>query len=428
MQSAVPCLDDHVYKFRVTIRLPETVADVETAVRDALSANQPLEIVGHGTKRAIGHRSSTNAVLDLSKLNRITLYEPEELVLTVQAGAAVAEVQALLATSGQAFAFEPMNTSALFGTTAGSGTIGGMIGAGLAGPRRIKAGGVRDHLLGLAAVSGFGDSFKAGGRVVKNVTGYDLCKLAPGSFGTLAVMTEVTLKVMPKAEAETTLILSGLDLVPAGQAMIAAITSPFDVSAVAHLPRTALRPALAELPVDLSDRAASRTLIRLEGIASSVAHRAGTLGALLARYGTAVPLGGELSARLWAAVRDIAPLASAGPLGRWPVWRIVCPSKSGAGLAAELVAATGGEVILDWGGGLLWLAVPPAQDAFLGAVRTLAAAAEGHATLLRQSDDLPDTVAVFPPLAPPLAALNGRIKAAFDPQAIFNRGRMGPTP
>src|SRR5229473_1846352 len=169
--------------------------DVEQAVRAAIASEQPLEIIGHGTKSLIDSRN-------------------------------------------QQFAFEPIDTSPLLGTP-NLGTIGGMIGAGLAGPRRIKAGGARDHLLGAQAVSGFGDSFKAGGRVVKNVTGYDLCKLLAGSWGTLAVMTEVTLKVMPRPESERTLMLRGLDDITANRAMTAALGSPFDVSGAAHVPNSA---------------------------------------------------------------------------------------------------------------------------------------------------------------------------------------------
>ena len=189
---------------------------------------------------------ATNAVLDLSALNAVTAYEPNELIITVQAGAPLADVQSLIDSKNQQFAFEPMDTSVLLGAS-GNGTIGGMIGAGLAGPRRIRAGGARDHLLGAHAVSGFGDSFKTGGRVVKNVTGYDLCKLLAGSWGTLAVMTEVTLKVMPKPESERTLMLAGLDDVTANRAMTAALGSPYDVSGAAHLPSSAFGSATGAL-------------------------------------------------------------------------------------------------------------------------------------------------------------------------------------
>ena len=225
-------------RFAVDILKIRDAADVEAAVRAAIAAEQPVEIVGHGSKRSVGHAMATNAVLDVSALNAVTSYEPNELIVTVQAGAPLSDVLSLIDSKNQEFAFDPMDTSVLLGTAAGQGTIGGMIGAGLAGPRRIKAGGARDHLLGAHAVSGFGDSFKAGGRVVKNVTGYDLCKLLAGSWGTLAVMTEVTLKVMPKAEAERTLVLRGLDDVAANRAMTAALGSPYDVSAAAHVPHS----------------------------------------------------------------------------------------------------------------------------------------------------------------------------------------------
>src|SRR5947209_9813405 len=220
--------------------------DVEEGVRAEIASEQPLEIIGHGTRRAIGHPMATNAVLDVSDLNAVTSYEPNELIITVQAGAPLADVQSLIDSKNQQFAFEPMDTSALLGVS-GNGTIGGMIGAGLAGPRRIKAGGARDHLLGAHAVSGFGDSFKTGGRVVKNVTGYDLCKLLTGSWGTLAVMTEVTLKVMPKPESERTLLLRGLDDLTANRAMTAALGSPFDVSGAAHVPKPVFQGAAGGL-------------------------------------------------------------------------------------------------------------------------------------------------------------------------------------
>src|ERR1700688_1084643 len=259
--------------------------DVEQVVRAAIAGEQPLEIIGHGGKRLVGQPMATNALLDLSALNAVTAYEPNELIITVQAGAPLADVLSLIDSKNQQFAFEPINTSALLGTPE-IGTIGGMIGGGLAGPRRIKAGGARDHLLGAHAVSGFGDSFKAGGRVVKNVTGYDLCKLLAGSWGTLAVMTEVTLKVMPRPESERTLVLRGLDDVTANRAMTAALGSPFDVSGAAHIPNSVFRDAGGRLG-DLGSPQTAVTLLRLEGITASAVHRAAALGKLLAPYGAA---------------------------------------------------------------------------------------------------------------------------------------------
>src|ERR1700687_5861539 len=263
--------------------------DVEQAVRAAIASEQPLKSAGHGSKRLISQPMATNALLARSALNAVTSYEPNELIITVQAGAPLTDVKSLIDSKNQQFAFEPMSTSMLLGTP-DIGTIGGMIGAGLAGPRRIKAGGARDHLLGAHAVSGFGDSFKAGGRVVKNVTGYDLCKLLAGSWGTLAVMTEVTLKVMPRPESERTVMLRGLDDLTANRAMTAALGSPFDVSGAAHMPNSAFRTAVGAL-ADLGSPQRAVTLLRLEGITASAAHRAAALGNALAPFGGGGVLG-----------------------------------------------------------------------------------------------------------------------------------------
>jgi len=396
--------------------------DVEQVVRAALASEQPLEIIGHGSKRLIGQPMATNALLDLSALNAVTAYEPNELIITVQAGAPLADVQSLIDSKNQQFAFEPVNTSQLLGTP-GAGTIGGMIGAGLAGPRRIKAGGARDHLLGAHAVSGFGDSFKAGGRVVKNVTGYDLCKLLAGSWGTLAVMTEVTLKVMPRPESERTLMLRGLDDITANRAMTAALGSPFDVSGAAHVADSTVRAGAGAL-TDLGSPREAVTLLRLEGITASAVHRAAALAAVLAPFGMAEILEDAASAVAWRSVRDVQPFAANGSLGGWPVWRIVCPPASGGVLGERLSRDTGGEVIYDWGGGLIWAALPPRPDAQAALVRQRVNAVGGHATLIRASAQVRRDVDVFHPQQDGLAALGERVRLSFDPKSILNRGRL----
>jgi glycolate oxidase FAD binding subunit len=396
--------------------------DVEEVVRAAIAGEQPLEIIGHGSKRLIGQPMATNALLDLSSLNAVTSYEPNELIITLQAGAPLADVKSLIDSKNQQFAFEPMDTALLLGTPS-LGTIGGMIGAGLAGPRRIKAGGARDHLLGAHGVSGFGESFKAGGRVVKNVTGYDLCKLLAGSWGTLAVMTEVTLKVMPRPESERTLVLRGLDDVTANRAMTAALGSPFDVSGAAHLPNSAFRADLGELSGFGSARETA-TLLRLEGIAASAAHRATALGKLLAPFGAAQIVEDAESAAIWTAVRDVKPFAASGALGAWPVWRIVCPPASGGALGERLARDTGGDVIYDWGGGLIWAALPQKPDAQAALVRQRVNGVGGHATLVRASDEVRRIVDVFHPQPAGIAGLSERVRQSFDPRNILNRGRM----
>jgi len=396
--------------------------DVEQVVRAAIASEQPLEITGHGTRRQIGQPMATNALLDLSALNAVSAYEPNELIITVQAGAPLADVQSLIDSKNQQFAFEPIDTSLLLGMS-GNGTIGGMIGAGLAGPRRIKAGGARDHLLGAHAVSGFGDSFKTGGRVVKNVTGYDLCKLLTGSWGTLAVMTEMTLKVMPKPESERTLMLRALDDLTANRAMTAALGSPFDVSGAAHLPNSAFRPTEGAL-AELGSQGQALTLIRLEGIAASVADRAGSLSKALAPFGAVEILQDAASVAAWRAIRDIEPFAARGSLGAWPVWRIVCPPAAGGALGQALARDSGGDVIYDWGGGLIWAALPPRPDAQAALVRQRVEAAGGHAMLIRASEPVRRNVDVFHPQPGGLASLSERVRHSFDPKTILNRGRL----
>jgi glycolate oxidase FAD binding subunit len=392
---------------------PRDARDVEEAVRAALVSGEPLELVGQGTKRGIGHamsrNSATKALLDLSGLDQVVAYEPSELVLTAQPGLPMATLNAMLAERHQELAFEPMDVSELLGIPHGSGTLGGAIISGLSGPRRIKAGAARDHVLGVHAVSGFGESFKAGGRVVKNVTGYDVAKLIAGSWGTLAAMTELTVKVLPRAESETTLVLKGLDDVTAGRAMTAAIGSPYDVSGAAH--------GLAEGSVAL-------TLIRCEGIAASVAHRLQSLSEALKAFGGIEQRTGDASAALWRQVRDVTPFAQTGALGDRPVWRIICPPASGGSLSEALRREADAELIADWAGGLIWAAVPASADAKAAIVRREARRTGGHATLIRASDAVKEAVDVFEPLDGGLAALHERVRASFDPHHLFNRGRM----
>ena len=395
-------------------------SDVEQVVRAAIASDQPLEIMGHGSKRQIGRPMATNALLDLSALNAVTSYEPNELIITVQTGAPLADVTSLIDSKSQQFAFEPIDTASLLGTP-NCGTVGGMIGAALAGPRRVKAGGVRDHLLGAHAVSGFGDSFKAGGRVVKNVTGYDLCKLLAGSWGTLAVMTEVTLKVMPKPESEHTLVLRGLNDITANWAMTTALGSPFDVSGAAHVPSSSFR---AGGLADLGAQREAITLLRLEGIPASVIHRAAALGKRLASFGVAEVLQDAASEGVWRSVRDVHPFAVDGALGIWLVWRIVCPPASGGALGQALARATGGDVIYDWGGGLIWVALPPKPDADAALVRQRVDAVGGHATLIRAAEEVRRSVDVFHPQPGGLAGLSERVRQSFDPKRILNRGRL----
>src|SRR5580693_2572599 len=279
---------------------PRDAAEVEQAVKWAIAGGKTLEIVGRGSKRLIGRAAQWDMTLDLSRLSGVTLYEPAELVLSAKAGTPLAEIETLLAANGQELAFEPMDYGPLLGGTAGGASIGGVLSSNLSGPRRIKAGAARDHFLGVTAVSGRGETFKSGGRVVKNVTGYDLCKLLAGTWGTLAALTDVTVKTLPRAETEATVLVLSLDDTTAGKVMAAAMGSFADVSAAAHLPAAA-----ASRIAEAANAGGAVTAFRLEGVAPSVVQRKGVLQTLLAPFGALGALDEAPSRSLWRAVRDL---------------------------------------------------------------------------------------------------------------------------
>jgi glycolate oxidase FAD binding subunit len=394
-------------------------ADVEEAIRAALGVGKTLELVGRGSKRAIGRAAQWDSTLDLSGLSGVTLYEPEELVLSAKAGTPIAEIEALVARSNQQLAFEPMDYGAVLGTAAGSGSIGGVLAANLSGPRRIKAGAARDHFLGVTAVSGRGETFKSGGRVVKNVTGYDICKLLAGSWGTLAAMTDVTIKTLPRAETEATVLALKLDDVTARKVMSAATGSFADVSAAAHLPA-----AVAARIAESAGAQVAVTAFRLEGVAPSVAERKAVLEKLLAPFGALGALDEAASRAFWQAVRDVAPFAAAGPSGGHDLWRISTAPTNGPDVGRVLIEETGAEIVYDWAGGLIWAALPASNDARAPQVRAAVAAAGGHATLIRAPVPVRAAVEVFTPELAPLAALTARVRQGFDPQGVLNAGRM----
>jgi glycolate oxidase FAD binding subunit len=396
---------------------PRDAKEVEDALRWALDGDKSLEVVGRGSKRAMGRPSQTELTLDLSSLTGVTLYEPEELVLSARAGTPIAEIEALVASKGQQLAFEPMDYGPVLGGVLGQGTIGGVLAANLSGPRRIKAGAARDHFLGFHAVSGRGEAFKSGGRVVKNVTGYDLCKLLAGSWGTLAAMTDVTIKTLPKAETEETLLVLGLTDAAAIKAMTAAMGSPCEVSGAAHLPAT------AALRVAGHIHRMAITAFRLEGVAPSVTHRKLELESLMRAFGELDLMAEDESQAFWRAVRDVLPFAATGNVER-PLWRISTAPSKGAEVASAIAAQAGAQAFYDWGGGLVWIELLPAPDAGAAIVRQVVAAAGGHATLVRAPPAVRAAVPVFSPQEPALAALSKRVKESFDPKSILNAGRM----
>jgi glycolate oxidase FAD binding subunit len=399
---------------------PRDGKDVEAAVQGALAGAKTVEIVGHGSKRAIGRPAQTDLTLDLSALAGVTLYEPEELVLTARAGTPLAEIEALIDAKGQQLAFEPMDYGPILGGLAGRGTIGGALAANVSGPRRIKAGAARDHFLGFSAVSGRGETFKSGGRVVKNVTGYDLCKLIAGSWGTLAAVTEATIKVLPRPETEETIVVRGLEPAKAVAAMTAAMGSSCDVSGAAHLPAG----VAAHIPAGEIAGAGVVTALRLEGFAPSVAHRRRALEAAMSPFGDLVTVGEAVSRTLWQAVRDVTPFAAGRTGIERPLWRISTAPSRGAELAAMIAGRAEAQFLYDWAGGLVWLLLDPSDDAGAALVRHAVAATGGHATLIRAPAAVRAAIDVFAPQDAAAAALTKRVKESFDPKGALNPGRM----
>ena len=396
---------------------PGDAKDVEAALQWALAEGRALELIGQGSKRAIGRPAQTDITLDLSGLSGVTLYEPEELVLSAKAGTPLAEVEALVASKGQQLAFEPMDYGPILGGPVGRGTIGGALAANLSGPRRIKAGAARDHLLGFSAVSGRGEIFKSGGRVVKNVTGYDLCKLMAGSWGTLAAMTEVTIKVLPKPETEATILIRGLPPANAVAAMTAAMGASCDVSGAAHLPAAVAAP----IP-EIAGAGGAVTALRLEGVPPSVRHRQTMLETLMRPFGEVASIVEPASRSLWQAVRDVTPFAAGRD--QHPLWRISTAPDRGAALAAVIADNADAQVLFDWAGGLVWVALAPCDDAGAAPIRRAVAAIGGHATLVRAPNAVRAAIDVFEPQSAGLAALTKRVKESFDPNRVLNPGRM----
>jgi glycolate oxidase FAD binding subunit len=383
---------------------PTTDTDLSGVIQDAIANGTRLEVCGGGTKRAIGRAVHTDACVTVQSIAGITDYDPTELVVTAGAGTPVRELTAAMAAESQHFAFEPRNLCGLLGVEDHE-TIGGLIAANLSGPRRFTAGGIRDHVLGFQAVSGRGELFKSGGRVVKNVTGYDLSKLVTGSFGTLAVLTEVSLRVVPRPREVGTLLI-GATTIDDMRGHIDAVSASGSVTGAAFLSR---RCVSATSDLDLSNGPA--LAIRFEGDTALSAARAARD---VFSVETKVLETGQ-STGLWEQIRDLRFLVEKGV----DLWRISLPRTSTPTFVKNLDEA---HFIADWAGGQIWLADSSGLDIRLRLKE--AAGQDGHATLIRAKDSQRTDDSVFHPQSAPVAALSQRIKHHFDPKGVLNPGRM----
>jgi glycolate dehydrogenase FAD-binding subunit len=380
-------------------------ADVVEAIRAARREGVKLDIVGGGTRAHLGRPREGRRWLMSAAMSGIVFYAPAEMTLCAKAGTRIEAIEVAIAEHGQMLPFEPMRPRPLW-DCGDEPTLGGMVATNLAGPRRPSAGAVRDGVLGLRLVNGLAETIRCGGRVMKNVTGLDLTKLNCGAHGTLGFLTEATIKLSPKPEVETTLVIPGLDDALAIEALTRALGSPFGVSGAAWLPE--------DVGCDLS-----RTLLRLEGFADSVAYRTGRLTSLLGRFGRFDAVTGQDSSRLWRSIRDAKFIAE--PRDR-AVWRIsLAPSE-----APSFVARLGETALAhcyDWGGALVWAATA-CSEAAAAELRKAVAARGGHATLMRAPDKFRAAVAVFEPPSAVAMRLSLGLKSSFDPGGVLNFGRM----
>jgi glycolate oxidase FAD binding subunit len=365
----------------------KTEKDIAEFVRDAYGASRKLRIVGGGTRQALGNACQSDAVLSTAGLNGISLYEPSALTIVAAAGTPLADIEKTLAAEGQRLPFEPMDHRGLLGSS-GTPTIGSVVACNISGPARIQAGACRDSLIGVRLVDGVGRVIKNGGRVMKNVTGYDLVKLMAGSFGTLGVLTEVAFKVLPAPVASATVSVAGLSDEQAVEAMSLGLTAPYDVNGAAHM--------------------GAVTMLRVEGFKASVAYRAEQLKTLLAPLGKVSIINDDTA---WKSVRDVEPFCGLDT----DVWRISVAPSDGPKVAAALRKMDDGvQVIYDWGGGLLWISSPANTD-----VRAVLSGISGYVECIRGKGQkrVPQNAAI--------ARIEQGLRAKFDPKNILNAGIMG---
>ena len=397
---------------------PAAEWELQSMIAKLAGSRRSIEIVGHGALRNIGRVVQPDVVLTTATLKGVTLYEPTELVMSARSGTPLYEVEAILAARNQMLPFEPIDLGPASGAPSGALSIGGVFATNISGARRLLAGSSRDNLLGVRAVNGRAELFKSGGRVMKNVTGIDLARGLTGSWGTLAVLTEVTFKVLPVPQSIRTLVYSGLPDDLAIEALTLAAATPFEVSGAVHLDKGAAGRLKSK---KLQNAGKSLTLLRLENFTPSVEERAEKLKKVLQVYGTPIELNSEDSWEVWNEFRTLAMLPFSTDTSLWRISTL--PTK-----AAQVVAAIAKfmelAVVYDWAGGQIWLEVPATSDAGAADIRRAVATQGGHATLIRAKPEVRATVDVFEPMKPEYERLTRNIKLAFDPGRLLNPGRM----
>lgn len=395
---------------------PDNLNEMLSVIAEAMADGTPLSVSGCASKSDWGYAIADARPVSVDRWAGIIDYQPDELILTVRAGTPMTEINKTLANKNQMLGFEPPDPSVLFAKTdlSNKGSIGGVLATNSSGSRRLTAGAARDFLLGFEAASGRGERFRSGGKVVKNVTGYDLSKLICGSFGTLAIMDELTLKTLPRPEVSKSVLIPAVDLAAAVRNIAAILATPHEPSAAAILPSDIV--ALASLDSSL-DYGQMLAVIRFEGFAISVNDR---VNAVLSLYPDGDSIDDAASQTLWQAIGNTALLADAAG----DIWKLSCAPSAAPSVINALPDEWPLRYYADWAGGLLWLDVPSGGVAGTILRQVLADHGGGFAQLIRDAGNTRSLVPPFQPLPSPQLELHKRIKAAFDPKGILNPGRM----
>ena len=393
-------------------------ADLLEVLQAAASNQTKLEIRGQGTRLGLGRPVEADQIITLDGLNGITTYEPDELVLSAKAATPLADILKALDEAGQMLAFDPPLGASKHKDA--KGTLGGIIATNASGPRRMVAGAARDYLLGFNAISGRAEGFKSGSRVMKNVTGYDLSKLMAGSFGTLAVMDEITIKTMPKPEDAVTMLIKAKDEVEAGNIIRKAFDSSFEPTTGVIIPaKTAIYSS--SKPVREFIKSGAIAAIRLEGFSVSVKSRVKALKDILGASGEITTLEQKEADILHSDLREVTLLPEQN---NRVIWKLSCPPAAGGRLMVELAKRPNCRVFADWAGGLIWISHPSGLDGGADVIRKMVADIGGHVTLVSAPENMRAKADVFQPQPAPLFELSKRVKSSFDPLGILNPGRM----
>ena len=401
--------------FNSGILKPENENDLQEIIRYCYKKDLPIEIVGTGTKNEIGKKLQCAKILDMSNISGIVEYKPEELYITVKAGTPIKVIQDELKKNNQHLAFEPINFSEIFKKDLNEGTVGGTLACNFSGSRRFKVGSGRDHILGFKGYNGRGEKIKSGGTVVKNVTGYDLSKLVTGSFGTLLVLSEITLKVLPLQTDIKTIVISGLALEHALGTMASSIASSNDPSGVVFYPASLRSNFVFN---DLTHQG-SITAIRIEGTKASTEQRINNLFKNLSLEETKTTiLDSTQSEIFWEDTRALKVFSK----NQKNILRAVVPPSETVNLINRLKTFHP-NYFIDWGGSLIWLELDYLSNQKIDQIRKRILDINGYLTVIKSSENIKSSSEIFT-IDPIKFKISQNLKKSFDPKRIFNPGKM----